>query len=271
MVTKLDPVASRLASADHAEPSLVLGWIEVRQRCDLLQRRSFWCNLGAWLLVTFAAVVASGVAIKFAHDTRETFGQIVLLQSGYSYDYETINPPITIRVIPPLLSLIAGVLLFGGLVAWSFGRFPGHSWSSSAIDWSRVSDAVWRLLSVGCTYPEAFETAAKIAQTSRNRLWLRRAAERIQQGAANLPLGGAVNSDTAMLETLVETNDADTSPKWWLAREHFDDVADRRVALLQATIPIMSVLLSGLLIWMSISATLGWMWLTVARMITGVR
>ncbi len=269
MVTRLDPVASRLASAENVEPTLVLDWLEGRQQRNALHRRTFWCSLGAWMLVTAAAVIGSAVAIKFAHDTREAFADVTIWSSGWNYDYKIVHPPIAIQVVPPLLALVAAILLIGGLVAWCLGRFPGHSWTSSAIDWSNVSDAVWRLLSVGCTYPESFETAAKVSRCGSNRLWLRQSAEQVQRGASEFPSGKASNGDVAMLQTLVQTSDAQPSARWRLAQEYFGEVAQRRVALLQATVPIVSTLVAGLLIWLSISATLGWMWATVGRMMTG--
>jgi hypothetical protein len=210
------------------------------------------------------------VAIKFAHDTRETFGDVTLLQSSWTFEYEVVHPPLTIQVVPPLLAFIAAILLIGGVLTWSLGRFPGHGWTCSAIDWSNVSDAVWRLLSVGCTYPEAFETAAKIARYPNNRWWLKRTATKIQQGASEIEIGKAGDGDIVMLETLVAAGEGDPSQRWRLAEEHFDQIARHRVALLQATVPIVSTLLAGLLIWMSISATLGWMWVTVGRMLSGL-
>ncbi len=267
MVTRLDPVASRLAAADDVNTALVLDWLEARQQRDSLHRRAFWCSLGAWLLVTAAAVISSAVAIKFAHDTREAFSEVYPL--SWNRRDQVFSPPLTLDIVPPVLALIAIVLLIGGLLGWWLGRFPGHRWTCSAIDWWNVSDAVSRLLAVGCTYPEAFDTAAEVARTSGNRWRLRQAAEHVRQGVSEPLLGPASDGDVAMVQTWVETIDVDPSERWRLANQHFAEVARRRVGVLQATVPIVSTLLAGLLIWMSISATLGWMWMTVGRMMVG--
>ena len=267
VASRIDPVTSRLAAAEHTEPSLIIDWLEARQARDHLRRRAFWCNLGSWLLVTAAAVIGSAVAVKFSYDTRRAFGQGEL-NLGYSY-FEVAQPPVAIQLVPPLLTSIAAVLLMGGLLAWMLGRFPGHSWACSAIDWSNVSDAVWRLLAVGCTYSEAFETAEKVSRSPANRQWLRQAKQQVELGKSEFKSAGG-NGDAMMLEMLVTDGDTPPCERWRLAETHFGGVARRRVAMLQATVPIVATLVAGLLIWLSISATLGWMWFSIGKMIGGL-
>ena len=267
MVKRLDPVASRLAASGKAEASLVLDWLEGRQQRNALHRRAFWCSFSAWMLVTTAAVVGSAAAIKFAHDAREAFTVLKIDQDAWNYQYTVKTPPMTLDIIPPVLGVIAAILLVGGLVAWLCGRFPGHRWTCSAIDWSNISDAMSRLLSVGCTYPEAFDAAAEVSRTAGNRTWLRNAADQIRQGVTQLSIRAGGDNDVAILAALVENADVKPSQNWRLAKEHFGEVARRRVDLLQATLPIISTLIAGLLIWVSISATLGWMWATIGAMI----
>ena len=222
------------------------------------------------MLVTLAAVAGSAVAIKFAHDTREAFSDVTLLSNAWSRKRPIVSPPMSLEIMPPVLSTIAVLLLCGGAVAWCLGRFPGYRWTCSAIDWSNVGDVMRRLLAVGCTYPEALDTAAEVARTSSNRCWLKRAAEHVRQGASLLPQNSASDGDAAVVETLLETTQTEPSERWRMAQEHFDEVAGRRVDLLQATVPIVSTLLAGLLIWMSISTTLGWMWMAIGRMFLGL-
>ncbi len=271
MVTALDPVAERLAASTDGHASLVIDWLEARHRRVALNRRAAWCTFGAWLTVTSAATVGCIVAVKFAADVRETFRDAGLWSlDGWSWEVEPLDLPMMLRVVPPLLGSIAALLIIGGLIAWSTGRFPGLGWARSAIDWADVSDGVSRLLAVGCTYPEAFQTAAKISRTRANREWLRKASERIESGTAQVSAGAPATSDVAVLEMLVEDNATDPSQRWQLAHQHFEDAARRRLSLLQGTLPVISTLLAGLLIWMSISATLGWMWGTIARMLYGM-
>ena len=97
LVRALDPVAIRLAAAGDAQPALVLDWLQARQQCDSLRSRVLWCSLGAWLLVTSAAVIGSAVAIKFSHETRETFEDITVISIDWRRQDEAVNPPMTIR------------------------------------------------------------------------------------------------------------------------------------------------------------------------------
>jgi hypothetical protein len=221
-------------------------------------------------MVTSAATAGWLVAVKFAGDVRETFRDAEWWSlDAWSWKVEPLDLPLMLRVCPPLLAAISALLIIGGLIAWGTKRFPGLNWARSAIDWADISDGVSRLLAVDCTYCEAFQTASRISQTRVNREWLRSASERIEQGNPQLSAGVPPTSDVAVLEMLVENGETDPSANWRLANQHFEDVAHRRLALLQGTVPVVATLLAGLLIWMSISATLGWMWATIAKMLFG--
>ena len=221
MVTRLDPVASRLASAENVEPTLVLDWLEGRQQRNALHRRTFWCSLG----VGRRSRRPPSLAVR----SRSSSATTPVRRSPTSPSGAAVGTMITksstrqsrSRSFRRLLALVAAILLIGGLVAWCLGRFPGHSRTSSAIDWSNVSDAVWRLLSVGCTYPESFETGRQVSRCGSNRLWLRQSAEQVQRGASEFPSGKASNGDVAMLQTLVQTSDAQPSARWRLGNNTF--------------------------------------------------
>ena len=257
-VNQLDPVAQRLAAAGSESIESMLAWIENKYCRKLMSRRAFWCSFGAWLLVSTAAVVGAFASWMF-------LGNVSELIEIYDFDRPTLA-----YLVPPVLTVVAILLLFGGIITWMSGRFPGLNKTQNAIDWAGNSEAVSRLLSVGCTYPEAFSTVANVAKTKESRTWLTQAAARIEQGGPEIGTTNASGGDTAIVELLLESSFANPSEKWQTASEHFDNVARQRSALLTATMPVLSILCAGLFIWISISATLGWMWSSASGMIGGL-
>ncbi len=258
MVTnQLDPVAQRLAAGGHDHASSVLDWLEGQQQRDAMNRQATWCSAGGWLLMTVAAIISSGVAVVMSRDVHQLFDEDLHLASGI---------PWSVTYLPIVLVLIATTLLIGGAIALLAGAIPGLSTTRSAIDWSTVSDAMTRLLSVGCTYPEAFRTAAQVTRTRSSRRWLDRAANRVERGEAEIdsqfPAG-----DSAVLELMVDSSQSEPARQWAIAADHFFEVANRRLMLLLSAAPILSTIFSGLLVWISIAATLGWMWKAVAELI----
>jgi hypothetical protein len=168
--------------------------------------------------------------------------------------------PIASILFPPILIVLTCVCFVGGLIAFFRLAFPGLASTSQAIDWSGTGDAVSRLLAAGCTYPDAYRAAAEVAHTSNSRRWLHQAATRIDQGA--LAIGDARNAagDAAVVELLIQANETDPSQSWRAVADHFIEIARSRLALLLSTAPIVATLLAGLIVWLSISSTLGAMW-----------
>ncbi|MGB7346234.1 MAG: hypothetical protein WBD20_18595, partial [Pirellulaceae bacterium] len=78
------------------------------------------------------------------------------------------------------------------------------------------------------------------------------------------------NGDPAIVELLVQSDSMDPIHGWRIVADHFIEVARSRFALLLSTGPILSTLLAGLIIWMSISATLGAMWRSAFQSIQGL-
>jgi hypothetical protein len=175
----------------------------------------------------------------------------------------------TLTYLPIALTLIAGTLLLGGLYAWLFGRVPGLGATRSAIDWSATSDAVARLLAVGCTYPEAFRVAGDVTRSRAGRAWLQDSVKRIEQGGAEIAITPTRSGDPAILELLIEAGEGEPQRRWAVASNHFFAVAQQRLALLLSATPFLSTIVSGLLIWLAISATLGPMWQAVTEMLRG--
>ena len=258
-VGKLDAVAQRLAAGDSDAAASLLAWTDSKYSRKLMIRRAFWCSFSSWLLVSAAALVGTWVSWMFLAHARDLVDV---------YDFE--QPTFAI-IMPRVFTVISVILIAGGVIAWMTGNFPGFNKTKNAIDWAGNSEAVSRLLSAGCTYPDAFKAAANVAQTKESRDWLTQAASRVERGGPEIGTTDSFGGDAGIVELLLESNFAHPSEKWQIASEHFDNVSRHRSALLIGTVPVLSTLVAGIFVWVSISATLGWMWSGAVEMIGGLR
>ncbi|WP_146460917.1 hypothetical protein [Rubripirellula tenax] len=256
---QLDSVASYLASVPGHSPSAI-GWLDGQRELGEMRRRAVFCVFAAWLMLTVAAIVAAVTALMMSANVRSIFDE------QFRDDLGSI---LAIVYVPWILFSIAAVLLVGGLVALLSGYFPGLRSTRSALDWSSAADAVSRLLSAGCTYPDAFRVAAAAMPSSESRGWLIHAAERVEKGMSPTLENNVARGDTAVLELMLGAVNDQPQHQWSLATEHFFVVAKRRLMLLTHTVPMITTVLAGFLIWVSISTTLGWMWKSVGSMVNG--
>ncbi len=257
----LDPVAQRLAASGEQNSSMVLEWIEHQEQRRAMNRQASWCSFSGWLLVTAAAIVSSFVAFMMAQDAQEL----------YDEDFITAAMPWSVSYLPFFMLAVTILLLGGGLVGWLCEMIPGLSSFRSANDWASAGDAMNRLLSVGCTYPEAFRTTAKVMKTRGSRRWFDRAASRVERGGDDVVVADVPEGDSTVLELMIESSESEPGDRWSVAAYHFFEVAQRRLAFLLGASPILATIIAGLLVWLSIAATLGWMWKAVADMVVGLQ
>lgn len=268
--SKVDEIVRHLGDQDRHSESLVR-WVESRQACQFMRRRATWCTVSAWAFLSGAAIVSSVVAITMSNRVRGIFSDQV---TGDEFSL------MTIAWTPWILSVIAALVAIGGFAALVSGWMPGYRSTRSAIDLSLVCEAVTGLLSVGVPYPDAFRAAAKIAPRGEAQHWLIGAATRVESGQSpgvtaslgpesSLPASKAMSfsGDVAMLELLIASADDHPAGQWSIASHHFRDVAGRRLSLLTQSLPLITTLLAGLLLWVSISSTLGWMWKSVGNIV----
>lgn len=256
-----DPVATRLASAGEENSDSVVKWIEGQQRRGMMYRRATLCMAGGFAVVTVAATVGSLISLFFARE----------MQTLFRHDFPVgVESPTSVMAMPVALAVVTALLIVSGSLAWASGRVPGLTGVRSAIDWTAAGDAIARLLSIGCTYPEAFKMAAEVTQTGRSRGWLISAADRTERGESG-PQASSSGGDAGMLELLVDAGEGEPADQWRIASDHFYGVARRRLALLLGAVPILATVIAGIIVWVAISATLGWMWLAVAQLIGGFR
>ena len=258
----LDPIANRLASAGEENAGSMLQWIEGQQQRSVMNRQATWCMASGFCVVTAAAIISSLISLVFSHEMKALFRDD--LPRG-------VGAMSSVMTMPIALAAVTALLIIGGAVAWSSGHVPGLRSVRSAIDAAAAGDAIARLLAIGCTYPEAFKMAADVTRTGGNRNWLLRAADQVQRGASPPQALQSSSGDAAMLELLVDAGEGEPAQQWKIASDHFYGVAKRRMALLLGAVPILATVIAGLIVWLAISATLGWMWLAVADLIGTLR
>ncbi|TWU37561.1 hypothetical protein Q31b_43490 [Novipirellula aureliae] len=265
-IGKLDPVAQRLiATGDRSsewQSHQLIDWLRMQAHRHSMIRQVFWSTFGAWLLVTAASVISCLIAIQLSIDLKNMSDETGLSSDNADWWRWIAFPAATV--------IIACFFLIGGIVGAIFGVFPGYRSTRSAIDWACASDAVSRLLQTGCTYPEAFATTARAMKTRRIRNWLERSANRVEQGGSVLEKNSQARKDTAMLEALVGPTVKEPAYQWGLASEHFLHVAESRLTLIRQTAPLLSTLVSGVLLWFTLNLSLGWLWAMVADLISGL-
>ncbi|MGI9474884.1 MAG: hypothetical protein ACR2NZ_25360 [Rubripirellula sp.] len=254
-------MAIRLSKGGEQDAPVVLQWLEGEQQRTSMRRRAKWCAIAGWLLISVTAIVSAGVAYHFGQSVQQLLSGQVRTE---------LTAPWTISIVPIGLVAFAVLMVVAGPLAWGLGKVPGFSRTLSAIDWSSSSDAVNRLLTVGCTYPEAFRTAAKVTATAPSRDWLLRAADRVERGGQAVDEAASANSDSVILESLIATSGSEPQQQWQIAAEHFLDVGRRRLVLMLQSTPMISTIIAGIVLWISISLTLGWMWRIAAQMIRGL-
>ena len=239
-------------------------WLDFQSQRRRMRQQATTCAWSAWLLMTFTAILSSIVAYLFLTNIQELF----LMQRGYM---EAKPIPQTAFAAPIGLGIIAFSLLFGGGLAIAFQRFPGQSSTNSACD------AMAKLLSHHCTYSDSLRTASQIMPiamiprkwgfSNRVARWMSAAADRVDQGGQIFPDNLAMSADEATLHLLVDSDSHDPAKQWRVAAEHFSTVADKRLSMLTQCLPPIATILSGIMLWISISATLGWMWRSIASML----
>ena len=292
MVTNaLDPVCRRLAQVEPDPTGGAYGkefspseqcyrWMDHQVQRTQLRKSATRCVVGAWALVTIVAAVASIVAIFFLWNVADVF-------SFVENDLEIASVPESAKVAPMILGVIAIGLFLLGSVAFLTSRFPGLRSIRECVDWATACDAVAQLLSSGCTYSESLRGAGELIQSSRLvpqrwrpggvAAWLASAADRVDAGRDLMESGGSQSSDERKLRLFLQTNadrpgrqDPSPEKRWQAAADHFMAASNQRLGLLTHSLPPIATILSGILLWISVSSTLGAMWRSLAGVIKGL-
>ena len=293
-LVRLDPVFRRLSQTD---PSQVGGdhqqemsisdrsfsWIDRQERRLQMRRAATRCVVGAWALLTSIAIASSLVGFVFLANMTELFS----IEESY---YEIGSAWQSYRLVPWLLAVMGTTLLFVGGLALLMRRFPGLRSTQSSIDWATACDAVAQLLATGCSYDQSFREALPLmpknifdgsSRSSSAATWLSSAIERVEAGREVFESGNAMSADELKLRLLVQADqpnagdqgvakDPFPAQRWQAAADHFMFVAEERLGMLNHCLPPIATILSGIMLWMSISATLGWMWRSGVGLLRGL-
>ncbi|WP_157593963.1 hypothetical protein [Rubripirellula obstinata] len=247
-------------------------WIDRQETRLQMRRTATRCTLGAWAMMTFIAIASSIVGFVFLNNATELFA----MEESY-FNIEPASQ--SSRSVPLLLAITGTALLVVGGIAFLVRRFPGLRSTQSSIDWATASDAVAQLLATGCSYDESFRKAHELmprkifgfgSESDSAAAWLKAATQRVEEGREVFETGNAKSADELKLRLLVQSDSTnprqpERSPerRWQAAAEHFMLVAEQRLGMLTHSLPPIATILSGIMLWMSISATLGWMWRSV--------
>ena len=234
-----------------------------------IQNRIWWYGVGSWLMVVTAATVGAVFAFMLNDFVVGILDEVD--EDWFASELSQPWPPKTIAPLMALIAFVATATMIGGLI---YKRLPGTFGTTVAADWANVCDAVGLLIQSGTTYPNSFRAVASIVRTSETRKWLLHLAERIETGRAGpiskIAASRYTSGDSAMVAVLVDHGDQDPSAGWNVATRHFDRIARRRFELSRTMLPIFSTLVAGLLFWLSMVGTLGWMWRQILNLLRGL-
>jgi hypothetical protein len=257
-------------------------WLDRQQRRQEMRNDANRCAAIAWGMMTMFATTGSVVAFVFHRNLIQAFP----LSDGSVYDPSIST---TIQMIPYLLAVFAGLLFVLGGSTVLTGRFPGQRSTLLGIDWATACDAVSQFLSTQSTYSDSLRGASKLIASQRASVplqqsgqvstWLETAADRIDGGCQIFQSEQAASADLESVRLLIHagmqdsnqaggrSNQQNPSHRWNEAAEHFMTVSQQRLAVLTYSLPSVATIASGILLWVSISASLGWMWRSVAQML----
>lgn len=255
---QFDPVATRLQEAGDEQRTNLLRWLDIQQQRKQMLRRATICAVGSWLLLVLASAASTLVSIYLNSHVTDLLEEEV-------FDVE---PIIQSAQVSYFLLVVTILLVAGAIIAWALQCVPGYSRTASAIDWSASCDAVTQLTRLGRPFPEAFRAAAEIAKRRTTRSWFLNAAQRVESGGPELKMTFTSRDDTAVVEMLVSAHDGDPKQRWSIASEHLFNTGQRRLAVLLQCVPMISTILSGFILWLAITSTLGWMYQAMASMIS---
>ena len=260
------PVAMKLATTDDTLTASAIHWQNAQRERSRTLRRSWWIAFSGWLLVAFASLVSAGIAITLTLDlyTVLTSAGPESIPSLNWRNRNDVELKLSWRntLVPALLVFVSVFVCFAGLIALIKNSFPGYGTVYNAIQWSSACDAMARLLASGSTYPEALRLVASENLSRSTSLWFCDAADRIERGEANISLSKQSKGPQALVEAMVESVPHSPSQAWRIAAIHFQSASHRREVILASVLPALCTVLAAALLWLAITTTLNWFWMS---------
>ncbi len=263
MVATLDPVAKQLVAKGEEHTASALQWLEAEQYRRSMSRQAFFTCIAGWLLISVSCVVSSFAALRMANDLNQLISGKSM---SFRYDIDRldhasdINAPLRLRFIPTALSALTVAWIAGGLIAFFSGAYPGLRSAKSAIDWASTTDGVSRLLAAGFPYSDAFESVSQTIRAKNPRQWLARKSTQLKQGEGAMGLNPWSRGDATVVEAMIDGARNEPETSWRIAADHFDHIAHERLAMLTQLGPMLATVVAGIVVWIGIATTLGWLW-----------
>ena len=253
-----------------SQPELLRSWLDQQLERDRMRQQTRICAFKAWFTLAAMALATTGIALYFRSATADLFPAVDFLEVTSLSSVRSGTDDAQSAAVPLLLILLIATnsLIVTALpLAWAFGRLPGFSSALGSVDWATAGDAMSRLLTIGCPYPDALRTTASVVSRGAQRRWLLQAAARVEIGGHLAPSSSKQSSEESVLFTMLSTQETPMQRDWQLASEHCQTVAERKVELLVAAAPVLATILAGLILWISVMTTLGSMWTTLGTLL----
>lgn len=270
--TKIDPVLGKLRElsqgASGKSETVALRWLEAQELRRTLLSQTKRCLVASWLIL-FGFASASAIVATLLHQQIKTTFEF----SDSYFAVEIVSDKAWIVI--SVLWLIAFAILILGLIGLASNRFPGLRSTRAAVDWASTSDAIARLLSSGCSYPDAFQLARESLSTTRfgdqpAAYWLLLARKNAEQGRPFVSENSLARGDAALLDLLIDPIAQQPDIQWAEAARQYDKIAIGRRDLIVNGVPPLTTVLSGILLWVSVSSSMSWVWRSMQEMIGGL-
>jgi len=255
MVTRPEPnlVTKKLASSPDSEQSTLISWMNYCTRRDEMLNRATHCALTGWLVITSVLILSTLIVWYFQFTSSE-----ILKTLNSQFESSDVNDASSSLGMLLCACIVCGLLP----LAWRKNYIPGFRSLRSEMDLTTTGHAMGKLLSLGLPYPAAFRVTASNLRCSKQRNWLMTAAERVEAGHAAISETVHQDAQTAILLTVMSRPDSVDHEDWETVAEHYESSAKQTLNILLAGTPSASILIAGLILWFSISSSLGNFWST---------
>ena len=131
-----------------------------------------------------------------------------------------------------------------------------------------LGQAMSQMIGLGLPYPRAFRASAETLPKSPLQGWIYRAADSVEAGQSLLPATMPCRAEDTVLLNLIQHTDSETQNEWLLIANHYEAAAKRQLSLLAGAVPVATTLISGLILWLSVSFSLGSFWGSLFKQIS---
>ena len=285
-IAKNDPITEQLASAScHDE---IRNWLDFCLMRDVLRKKAATCALMGWVSVTVLTMlctlmlgyfqISTSKMLRFLasfHDPQGNNDATIPFRPWEASLVEPLTDPqgasLTALLQPwlPLICLISlCIACFLLPLAWKQNLIPGFRSLRNSINYMTLGQAMSQMIGLGLPYPRAFRASAETLPKSPLQGWIYRAADSVEAGQSLLPATMPCRAEDTALLNLIQRTDSETQNEWLLIANHYEAAAKRQLSLLAGAVPVAATLISGLILWLSVSFSLGSFWGSLFKQIS---